>query len=161
MVPGHVIVGNGGLFVVASRHLAGRPFDQVHPRAGKTGHRFIDPIVIARRVIGEPSLHVQSLSSGIDREKGPSRINTAVSQRCADLESPLTRGDGSLSFPAGRPALPAIISSMAISNLTPMSMALLVSTEKLARCPMALVLYFRQAPDRGLCFGAEEMVPRE
>jgi hypothetical protein len=158
-VPGPVIVGNGGLFVVASRHLAGRPFDQVHPRAGKTGG-LVD---LRYRPTGHRrAIPVRSvLSWGIDRGKGPSRINTAVSQRSADLESPLTRGDGSLSFPAGRPARPAIISSMAISNLTPMSMALLVSTEKLARCPMALVLYFRQAPDRGLCFGAEEMVPRE
>jgi hypothetical protein len=69
-MPGPVIVGNGGLFVVASRHLAGRPFDQVHPRAGKTGHGLVDLFVIVRRVIGEPSLYVQSCGGASIEERG-------------------------------------------------------------------------------------------
>jgi hypothetical protein len=50
---------------------------------------------------------------------------------------------------------------MAISNPIPMSTAFLAALQELALCPMALVPYFRQAPDRRLCFGAEETVPRE
>jgi hypothetical protein len=54
-----------------------------------------------------------------------------------------------------------IISSMAISNPIQMSTVFLAALQELALCPMALVPYFRQAPDRRLCFGAEETVPRE
>jgi hypothetical protein len=62
----------GGLFVVVSHHLAGRPVDQVHPRAGKTGHGFVDLVVVTRRVIGEPSLHIQS-RRGTSIKKGGHR----------------------------------------------------------------------------------------
>jgi hypothetical protein len=50
---------------------------------------------------------------------------------------------------------------MAISSPIPMWTAILAALEELALCQMALVPYFRQAPDRRLCFGAEETVPRE
>jgi hypothetical protein len=64
---------------------------------------------------------------------------------------------------AAAPAIFWIISSMAISisNPIPMWTVFLAALKELALCPMALVPYFRQAPDRRLCFGAEETVPRE
>jgi hypothetical protein len=57
--------------------------------------------------------------------------------------------------------LRAISSLRAISNLIPMSPVFLVSPEDPAICPTALAPYFRQAPDRGLRFGAQETVPQE
>jgi hypothetical protein len=58
-------------------------------------------------------------------------------------------------------SLRAISSLRVISNLIPTSPVFLVSPEDPAICPKAPAPYFRQAPDRGLRFGAKEMVPQE
>jgi hypothetical protein len=59
-----------GLFVVTTQNPARWSVDEVLPGAGDTGYGLIDLAFMLRRVIGEPTLHVQA------------RCGTAIDESC-------------------------------------------------------------------------------